>query len=79
MGVGGYHGLMWSRKVLSRAGDGTHLERRLDFDRREGSPSRRGKQNMQRPGCENQHGIPGWKGSREAGMAWRTQRVCPEE
>lgn len=31
--VGGYHGLMWSRKVLSRTGDGTRLERRIDFDR----------------------------------------------
>lgn len=79
VGVGGYHGLMWSRKVLSRTGDGTRLERCLDFDRWGGSPSRRRKQNMRRPGCENQHWILGWKGSREVGTAWRTRRVCPEE
>lgn len=31
--VGGYLSLMWSRKVLSRTGDGTGLERCTDFDR----------------------------------------------
>lgn len=55
--VGGYYGLMWSRKVLSRTGEGTRLERCRDFDRWQGSQSRRGKQNMQRPGCVNKHGI----------------------
>lgn len=32
--VGGYHGLMWSRKVLSRTGDGNGVERCIDFDGR---------------------------------------------
>ena len=52
---------MWSRKVLSRTGDGTRLERCIDFDRWQGSQSRRGKQNRQRPGHVNQHGIPRWE------------------
>lgn len=56
--VGGCRGLMWSREVLFRTGDGNCAERHIGFDRWQGSQSRRGKQNMRGPGCLNWHGIP---------------------